>query len=140
VLRRVYLDKQSIEKDLYISQTPILRAIKDKPGATQKEIADRLMVTPSCVVTSTKRLQKAGLIKKVTSKNNLRCNRLKLTEKGEDICAKGKELIDSFNIKCYENFSAEELEDFNKYLCKLLNNIEVLTHQDAESKNGDKND
>ena len=82
VLRRVCLQKAASDSGLYFGQLPILQFIHEHPGCTQREIADKIGVTSASVALSTKRMQKSGLLTKEIDSQDLRCNRLELTETG----------------------------------------------------------
>ena len=66
LLRRIWIQKTQPDVELYFGQLPILEYIRKNPGCTQAEIAEHLCVTPASISTSTKRLQKSGLLTKTT--------------------------------------------------------------------------
>jgi len=123
LLKRISMQKEMTEMGLYFGQLPILEYIKRNENCTQREIADKLHVTAASIALSTKRLQKAGLIKKVTDEDNLRCNKLSITEKGLEITEKGRKIFDALDEKMYQGFSEKELEDLYNYLNRLILNI-----------------
>lgn len=123
LLKRISMQKKMTEMGLYFGQLPILEYIKRNENCTQREIADTLQVTAASIALSTKRLQKAGLIKKTADKDNLRCNKLSITERGRELSESGRKMFDVFDIKMYKGFSEEELEQLYKYLNRIIINI-----------------
>ena len=67
---------------LHFGQPRILFTIDEMTGATQKELAKRLQITPASLAMSLKRLQKAGFLDKDVNGKDLRCNKICLTPKG----------------------------------------------------------
>jgi len=123
LLKRISMQKEMTEMGLYFGQLPILECIKRNENCAQREIADKLQVTAASIALSTKRLQKAGLIKKDADKDNLRCNRLSITEKGLEVTEKGRKIFDTLDIKMYQGFSEEELDELYNYLNRIIINL-----------------
>ena len=67
---------------LHFGQLPILEYIAAYPGCTQSDISEAINVSPASVATSTKRLSKAGFITKTADSDNLRRNKIYITEPG----------------------------------------------------------
>lgn len=83
---------------LHTGQPPMLHFITTHPGCTQKSAADELDITPASAAASLKRLEKAGLVSRRTDKNDSRCNKLYVTEKGKQLNTEAMnqfELIDA---------------------------------------------
>jgi len=123
LLRRIWIQKGQTDAELYFGQLPILEYIHDHPYCTQAEIAEHLCVTPASISTSTKRLQKAGLLTKTTDPDNLRCNRLAITEEGIIRCENNRSMIDRLHIRMFEGIPADELAAFEATLHKVLQNL-----------------
>ena len=123
MLRRIMLNKTTNNTGLYMGQLPILAYICHNDGCTQKEISDWLNVSPASIALSTKRLQKAGFIKKPVDKDNLRCNRLSVTESGSETAFKCREAMNVFDTEMFSGIGEEGLEQFNKTLDIFINNL-----------------
>ena len=82
-----YIDKEMGKRSLGVSRFPpilfILHNEMKGKSASQKELADILGITPASLATSIKRMEKSGLVKKVTDKKDLRRNIITLTAAGE---------------------------------------------------------
>lgn len=123
ILRRMESNRISSDAGLYTGQLPILEYIIHHDGCTQKEIADILSVSPASIATSTKRLQKAGLVKKQIDEENLRKNMLSVTDKGVELARKCRKSFDEFNQRLFSGFSDEELLTVKSHLDRLISNI-----------------
>lgn len=123
LLRRIWIQKAQPDPDLYFGQLPILEYIRNNPGCTQAEIAERLCVTPASISTSTKRLQKAGLLTKTTDPDNLRCNRLSITEDGIIRCENNRRMVERIHDRMFRDIPEEELQAFGATLNKVQQNL-----------------
>ena len=111
------------EYGLHTGQPRILHTIADMNGTTQTEIANKLKISPASLAVSIKRLQKAGLLEKVTDENDLRVNQIYLTEKGEKVQSESlADLIKSDNC-LLSGFSLEEIEQLNSSLTRIYTNL-----------------
>ena len=123
LLRRIWIQKGQTDAELYFGQLPILEYIRQHPACTQAEIAEHLCVTPASISTSTKRLQKSGLLTKTTDPENLRCNRLSITEEGIIRCENNRAMINRIHDRMFHGIDAEELAAFESTLNKVLQNL-----------------
>lgn len=123
VLRRNALQKASSDSGLYFGQLPILQFVHEHPGCTQREIAEQTGVTSASIALSTKRMQKAGLLTKSSDEQDLRCNRLELTETGVAYMKNCTEKFDEVDRVLFQNFSDEELSQLKNLLGKIVNNL-----------------
>lgn len=131
ILRRNSLRIQAAELGLYFGQAPILGYIFEHQGCTQKEIADALGITPASVAFSTKRMQNADLIQKQINAENMRCNKLSVTQKGRDILAAFSQDYAELQSDLFQNFSDEEITQFTVFL-ERLNQYYKETDSDME--------
>ncbi|OQB24632.1 MAG: transcriptional regulator SlyA [Firmicutes bacterium ADurb.Bin182] len=69
---------------LYPGQPSILFVMSKMDGMTQNEIARELGVSKASVGVSLRRMEKSGFVRRVQDKNDTRCNRVILTQKGLD--------------------------------------------------------
>jgi len=123
LFRRLLLQKMIPCKKVHLMQLPILNYIIWKEGCTQVEISKTLHVSPASIALSTKRLQKAGFLKKEVDPKNLRRNVLTITSKGREIANQCREVYKEIDAKMFEGFSEEDLSAFEKYIDKALYNL-----------------
>ncbi len=92
-------------------------------------------MSAACIATSTKRLQKAGLITKTVNEENMRCKRLSLTELGKKMLDEFHAPFDEYDKYVFNNISSEEMECMKKTLDKLIYNMEEAigeNHSEAD--------
>lgn len=123
ILRRGYIQEATADIGLYFGQLPILEYVIAHDGCTQKEIADALHVTPASIAISTKRMQKAGLLKKTVSEYNLRSNQLAVTQKGRELSKRYRSKFDEVDQKMFGGFQESELAQLCSYFDRLIMNL-----------------
>lgn len=120
---RISLYKIAHHSGLYQGQLPVLAFIQKNEGCTQKEVANQLGVSAASVASSTKRLQRAGMIRKKIDETNLRQNMLYLTEEGEKTTEKTCKMMDEFHLSFFQGFSENELELLGQFLDRMIHNV-----------------
>ncbi len=123
VLHRLHVQRSTAPYHLYGGQLPILDFIGAHDGCTQKDVADFMQVSPPSIATSVKRMQKAGLLEKVSNERDLRCNRLSLTEEGERAVTACKAGFDAVTLQMLDGFSSEEREALSSYIGRMIRNL-----------------
>lgn len=108
---------------LHIGQPRILYTIKELNGATQKEIADKLNVTPASLAVSIKRMERAGLIEKNISESDLRRNYITLTDYGNRILNDSYLSLLKMDDQMVQGFSEGELEELVGFLDRIYANL-----------------
>jgi len=132
IIRRILRRKGTINLPLYPGQLHILEFVKTHSGCSQSEVAQNLLITPASVALSTKRMEKSGLLKKQPDSENLRCKRLYITKKGEQLSLHCRKVFDEIDDVMLEGFSEEELEIFNNFVDRFLANLTEKYSLDAE--------
>jgi DNA-binding MarR family transcriptional regulator len=90
---------------------------------SQKKFAKKLMVSPAAITQSIKRMDKEGLITKISDENDLRVNRIKITEKGRAFKEKMDKGLDFAAEAFFTGFTDEELSHMHSYAQRMINNI-----------------
>jgi DNA-binding MarR family transcriptional regulator len=124
IIHRIFLHRALAESGLFFGQLPILQYIAEHNNCTQKQLADTLQVSAPSIATSIKRMQKSGLLKKTTDEGDLRCNRISITEKGQELVALGTRVFDVIDQRMLQGFSEKECEELLCYLDRLIKNLE----------------
>ncbi len=120
---RIFLYKIAHHSGLWQGQLPVLAFIRKNEGCTQKEVADQLGVSAASIASSTKRLQRAGVIQKKIDKSNLRQNMLYLTEEGQKTTERTCIKVDEFHNSFFTGFSEKELELLGQFLDRMIQNV-----------------
>jgi len=123
MLRRRALHGRNCEKDIVPAQYPLLDYLSKNPDATQQALADMLFVSPASVAQSTKRLQSAGLLEKTADPENLRKNRLRVTEAGLEAMASMRALSEHVDRQTFQGFSEEEESQLLRLLNRMIQNL-----------------
>lgn len=113
------------EFNLHPGQPPLLFILYHQEGITQKELADKLNVTPPTVAVMLKRMEKYELIEKKQDKDDRRIYRVYLSKKGRGMIEELKKIFKEFEIIVFQNFSEEEKNDLRNFLNKIIDNIEM---------------
>ncbi len=132
ILRRIILQKATADIGLYLGQLPVLEHVRANNGCTQAELAEKMFVSPASIALSTKRMEKEGLLEKHVDENNLRRNQLTITEKGRKLSTECRKIFDEVDAKMFSGFTDEELEQFMKFLDKMLSNITGGNSEDID--------
>ena len=108
---------------LYMGQPRILITIKELEGASQKEIADHLHVTPASLAMSLKRLQKAGFIERHADSKDTRINKIHLAPRGQEVIESCRRQMVWIDQQMMAGFSDQEKEQLAGYLDRLHTNL-----------------
>lgn len=133
--RRYIIDKRFKEYGIYFGQPPILEYLKENPDTTQKEIADFLAISPASVAVSVKRMEKSGLVVRLSDKLDARRNNLRITEKGCDLLDFAHSTFDEIDKKMVEGLTNAEIEAFVNVLEKMNSNMLSLIPKFKEDIN-----
>ena len=142
LIHRYHITKSAQRAGLYYGQPMILEYIKNHDLCTQRELADSLHISPASVATSIKRLEKSGFVRRASDKDDVRKNRLSLTDEGLKTLSDFRSICDETDKKMFHGFSEEECEQLCNFLQRLYNNLdtEKLTNcqMKAEIEKNDK--
>jgi DNA-binding MarR family transcriptional regulator len=94
--------------------------------ASQKEIAEEIGISPSTVAISIKRMEKAGLLRKVQDENDLRRNLITLTEKGLTFTDRLHDVAEEVDRGIFKGFTEEELDQLKAYYNRMIDNLEEM--------------
>jgi len=124
LLRNLFI-KRTMGNRIHSQQFSMLKYIYEHPDCTQADIANFFHVSPASIAVSTKRLQKSELITKTIEEKNLRCKRIRLTDKGSREFHRREKIVDDYERNViFEDFSEKELILLKSCLEKLNRNME----------------
>jgi DNA-binding MarR family transcriptional regulator len=116
---------------LHPGQFPILEFIRHHEPCTQKDIADFLRVSPPSIAVSVRRMEKVGLIERTCDPNDQRFNRLSITPQGQEVAIQALTEFRALDERLFAAFTTEEYQQFEQYLERLIQNLDVQEFQDA---------
>lgn len=131
---------------IYRGQPEILEYLSKHGDCSQKEIADSLGVSPASIATSLKRMSKESFIERTPDENDRRINRLKITEKGENIRLEGRKRCDKVDKIMFSDFTDDEISAFSEMLSRIAKNLsedgitekEIMDFiKNSDNRNGD---
>ena len=123
MLRRYAVQKAEDKEGLYFGQLPIIEYVMENPGCTQVEMAQYLGISNASASLSTKRLQNAGFISKQVDRDNLRCNKLYITESGKEAALRNRSLFDRVDAQMLFGLDAGDFERLKELLGKMIANL-----------------
>lgn len=74
-------------------QCGMLWILRQEDGLSQSELAKRLKIKPSTVTVSIRRMEKAGLLERRADREDMRRNRIYLTDHAKNILEKAKKFL-----------------------------------------------
>lgn len=101
----------------------ILRSAANGKGLTQRELAQRLEVSPAAVTTSLKSLEKRGYIHREPEPQDARRNRVCLTERGQQAVETCAECFQRVNQRMCQGLTAEERQQIQALFQRMLENL-----------------
>lgn len=125
LLHRIYIQRAAARNQSYFGQIPLLEYVMKNEDCTQKEIADFLQVSPPTIAAAVKRLERNGMLRRVADENDLRCNRLTITEKGAGYTEACRRSFDGVDALAFRGFRDDECEALYNYLQRLTANLET---------------
>ncbi len=127
-MHRDMVDNRAKEIGMHRTQHRILMHLaRDNVLASQKELADRLGVTPAAVTVALKKIEQDGYIER-TLGSDARYNEIKITEKGKSLVNRTRELFMAADTAMFSGFTDEELDAYVSCLEKMQINIQKQTN------------
>ena len=112
--------------DLNPSQGRVLFALKEQDLISIQELADRTSLSNSTLTVVLDKLEIKKLVERIPSKEDRRKNLIKLKEKFHEDFDRYFKIVLEMSEIYYEGFSSEEIEDIEKKLLIILENLEKL--------------
>lgn len=103
----------------------VLDGLKDG-GATQRELAESVHVSPATMTASLKSLERQGYVTKHSDDADGRCKRVFLTQKGRDAVSRCKAAFDHVDKHLYAGFEPEEVERLKQDYRHMLANLYAI--------------
>lgn len=110
-------------REVYPGQPPLLRALSERDGQSQKELAEQMGITPATLNVMIARMEKAGLVERRADGVDQRISRVYLTERGNHAHQELRNMIDLMEKTCFRHFSPEEKMIFRRLLLQMYENL-----------------
>ncbi|MHA2253505.1 MAG: MarR family winged helix-turn-helix transcriptional regulator [Candidatus Kariarchaeaceae archaeon] len=112
------------EIDINSAQGRILFPLWKKDGISIAELSKKTALGKSTLTSMLDRLEESGHIKRKHSKDDRRKILIFLTEQNKDISDKYYTVSQDMTKLYYQDFSSEEIDQFEEYLERLLSNLQ----------------
>jgi DNA-binding MarR family transcriptional regulator len=89
---------------------------------SQKELAERLEVTPAAITIALKKLESNGYVSKTLGRDS-RYNEIEITEKGRELVKLTRETFSRTDKSLFSGFTDDELKFYIECLDKIQKNI-----------------
>ena len=122
-VHRYRISQAAHSSGLWYGQPPLLQYIHRHPDCTQSELCTDTGVSAPSIAVSVKRLIKAGLVEKSRDENDQRCNRLHLTQRGEQAHGAFRDICDEVDRQLFNGFTEEEKLQLDGYIRRLTGNL-----------------
>ena len=103
-------------------QIPMLGCLIEKDGQSQRELAHWLSVRPSTIAVTIKRMEKTGLVSRSQDPADLRITRIFICEKGREVFAAARKILDGIDQEFFADFSPEEMDEIHRLLVRARTN------------------
>lgn len=103
----------------------LLNDRSDGVAANQTEIAKALDVSAPTVTASIKALVRLEYVEKISDPDDLRINRIVITEKGREAARKCREIFIEMDREMYKGFSDKEMTAIKDFYVRMVDNVET---------------
>ena len=122
-MHKSLIDAKAKEIGIHRTQHKILmRLARCGKLPSQKELAERLEVTPAAITIALKKIESNGYIHKTLGKDS-RFNEIEITERGRELVKLTREKFSEADRTLFVGFTNEELEFYTRCLEKIQRNI-----------------
>jgi len=112
---------------LYRGQPPVLKALWEKEGLTQTELAEHMKITPATMTKMLQRMEKTGFIQRKPDEEDHRISRVYLTGAGRAIQGELEAIWVRIEDETFANFTEEERKLLRKFLLQMRENLGQAT-------------
>lgn len=120
------------ETEIHPKQVPLLCILEEKEGVSQKEISQKLNISPPTVAVSIKRLEKAGFVERRADEKDQRMSRIYLTAEGKEIIRKSRLCIEENEKILFKGFSESELCLMKRLFDQMILNLSEEVQKNCE--------
>jgi DNA-binding MarR family transcriptional regulator len=111
-------------KDVFPGQPPLLFALSRQDGLSQKELAERMQITPATVNVMIGRMERTGLLVRRMHEADQRVSQVFLTEKGRAVHTDIREEMGKLEELIFGGFTSEEKDAFRAFLLRMYENLD----------------
>jgi DNA-binding MarR family transcriptional regulator len=109
--------------DLNKTHANILFSLHQSQSLSQKELAERLNVTPPSITSAIQKMEKAGYISRKADEKDQRIMRLELAQRGRDCIENVKKVAQQLDEMMFQGMSTEEKLLMRRMLLQVCENL-----------------
>lgn len=94
--------------------------------ATQKELAQRMDISPATVATMLKKLERGGYIVRRAGDADGRCNEVEITKQGYEVIERTHRTFSDIEQRMFEGFAEEELCALQGFIERVNTNLRAM--------------
>jgi len=110
-------------REITIAQGRVLFPLWQKNTLSFQELKQKTLLSKATLSYMLDQLEAGGHVERIRSENDKRTILVKLTKKEKDLMDKFIEVSNLMNSKFYEGFSEKEIDKFENFLKRLLQNL-----------------
>ena len=104
-------------------QVPILMELHHHGSMSQRQLAQRIQVTPATVSGALKRMEKADLVCRIPDPNDARVTRVELTGQGRELLHKSRRIFDEVASEMIEGLDDQVVEVLESAVKTMQSNL-----------------
>ncbi len=118
-----YCDAQFDSLGISPGQVPILMELGRHGEMSQKDLADKVRVTPATISGTLKRLEKNGFIERKPMQDDMRVSLVSLSAEGKQLMEEARSIFHEADEIPLQGFSNEERAQLLAYFKRMANNM-----------------
>jgi len=104
-------------------QVPILMELGKHGQLSQRDLAEKVNVTPATISGTLKRLERAGVIVRTGTEDDARVSLVSLSERGKALMQEARSVFAEADARLIEGLSQEEMESLRGLLHRMQKNV-----------------
>ncbi len=131
------VEKYVDQTGMHRSQHHLLMIIARSPKVpSQKELAEKLKISPAAVAVTLKKLEKLGYIERCAAETDNRYNEIRISPKGKVLLEDTRNMFEKLDKAVFDGFSPEDFDRFLDYMNRIQQNILLCDTAAEEQKKG----
>jgi DNA-binding MarR family transcriptional regulator len=120
---RPYYAKHMAQFDLKPSEFAALSLVFENPGASQRQVADAVMISPPNMASLMERLEERGLLRRQQDPQDKRLYLLHLTDAGAQLHSQASSVVQNLEERASSMLTPDEKERLLELLAKVIYNV-----------------
>ena len=107
-----------------VGHVPVLTLLMQNGVMPQRELAAAIHVTPATMSGTLKRMERDGLVTRSVDEKDARVTRVRLSEKGRELCNQALDYFCGRSSVLVRGFSADEIDVLHGFIRRMCQNLE----------------